>query len=49
MSFTLEFGRGAAVLIFGFYAVIWGKAKERELTVGSESSGYRAALLQDEV
>ncbi|KAL3654107.1 hypothetical protein CASFOL_003788 [Castilleja foliolosa] len=40
---------GAVVLIFGFYAVIWGKAKERELTVGNESSGYRAPLLQDEV
>ncbi|GFP96249.1 wat1-related protein at3g28050 [Phtheirospermum japonicum] len=40
---------GAVVLICGFYAVMWGKAKEREITVGTESSGYRAPLLQDDI
>ncbi|KAK4429862.1 WAT1-related protein [Sesamum alatum] len=40
---------GALVLIFGFYAVMWGKAKEGELNKGTESSGYEAPLLQENV
>ncbi|KAL0385581.1 UNVERIFIED_CONTAM: WAT1-related protein [Sesamum radiatum] len=40
---------GALVLIIGFYAVMWGKAKEGELINGTESSSYEAPLLQENV
>ncbi|KAL6562614.1 hypothetical protein OROGR_003621 [Orobanche gracilis] len=40
---------GALVLISGFYAVMWGKAKEREIDVGTESSIHEAPLLQDDI
>ncbi|CAA0833696.1 WAT1-related protein [Striga hermonthica] len=38
---------GALVLILGFYVVMWGKAKERDMNLGVESLSYRAPLLQD--
>ncbi|KAL0305043.1 UNVERIFIED_CONTAM: WAT1-related protein [Sesamum angustifolium] len=40
---------GALVLIIGFYAVMWGKAKEGELNKGTEASSYEAPLLQENV
>ncbi|GER54837.1 nodulin MtN21 /EamA-like transporter family protein [Striga asiatica] len=38
---------GALVLILGFYVVMWGKAKERDMNLEVESPSYRAPLLQD--
>lgn len=43
---------GAAVLVIGFYAVIWGKAQESKTKKGNgssnvESTNHEAPLLQD--
>ncbi|KAI3467492.1 hypothetical protein Pfo_024155 [Paulownia fortunei] len=40
---------GALVLIIGFYAVMWGKTKERGINIGTEASNYQAPLLQDNI
>lgn len=43
---------GSVVLVVGFYAVIWGKAKESMMKKGTEvgnveSTGHEVPLLQD--
>ncbi|KAL7091620.1 hypothetical protein ACP275_12G117000 [Erythranthe tilingii] len=42
---------GAFVLIIGFYAVMWGKAKEGKVEKGSDesSSNFQAPLLQENI
>ncbi|PIN09879.1 Permease of the drug/metabolite transporter (DMT) superfamily [Handroanthus impetiginosus] len=40
---------GAMVLIVGFYAVMWGKAKEGETNKGTESSSDQTPLLQENI
>lgn len=43
---------GSVVLVVGFYAVIWGKAKENKMKKGTEvanidSTSHEVPLLQD--
>ncbi|GFP86485.1 wat1-related protein at3g28050 [Phtheirospermum japonicum] len=53
---VLYFGSlvGAVILVIGFYAVIWGKAKESKMAKVNEASdvesrGHSVPLLQDRV